>query len=256
MNLAQIIPGALRRTPERPARTNDGPSDARYEIKLLCQGLAYERVMTELRLHQCALRTLHPSRRVQSVYLDTHDRRALEDNLAGISNREKVRLRWYGHGVDEVQGTLERKIRQNLLGWKLTFKYPEPIRVSGTSRLGFVRSLWRAAPPEFRSVLEAGLEPAQWISYTRDYLITGDGAIRVKVDHDVRSADQRNRAALSFDCPTPTPNVAIVECKVARHGYDALREFLNTMPLVIDKCSKFVIASDPAAAPIVSMLPG
>ena len=256
MSIARFIPGVLRRTPERRARTDDGPGPARYEIKLLCQGLADERVVTELRLHQCALRTLHPSRRVQSVYLDTHDRRALEDNLAGISNREKVRLRWYGDGVDWVRGTLERKIRQNLLGWKHSFSYPEPIRVNGVSRLRFVRSLWQAAPPEFRAVLDDGQEPAQWISYTRDYLITGDGTIRVTVDHDVQSADQRDRAALSFDCPTPTPNVAIVECKVARHRYDALREFLNTMPLVIDKCSKFVIASDPAAAPIVSMLPG
>ncbi|MCH8270691.1 MAG: VTC domain-containing protein [Planctomycetes bacterium] len=255
MNLARIIPGARRPRPERPARTNDGPSDARYEIKLLCQGLAYERVLTELRLHQCALRTLHPSRRVQSLYLDTHDRRSLEDNLAGISDREKIRLRWYGDGVDWVRGTLERKIRQNLLGWKRSFSYPEPIRVNGASRLGFVRSLWHAAPPEFRAVLDDGQEPAQWISYTRDYLITGDGTIRVTVDHGVRSADQRDRAALSFDCPTPTPNVTIVECKVARHRYDALREFLNSMPLVIDKCSKFVIASDPAAAPIVSILP-
>ena len=255
MSLARFIPGVLRRTPERRAPTDDGPGDARYEIKLVCQGLAYERVVTELGLHPCALRTLHPSRRVQSVYLDTHDRRALEANLAGISNREKVRLRWYGDGVDSVRGTLERKMRQNLLGWKRSFSYPDPIRVNGASRLGFVRSLWRAAAPAFRAVLDDGQEPAQWISYLRDYLITGDGAVRVTIDHDVRCADQRDLAALSFGLQTPTPNVTIVECKASRAHFDVLRELLNTLPLVVDKCSKFVIASDPASGPIVSMLP-
>lgn len=255
MSIAQIIPEALRRKPERRVGTDDGPDDARYEIKLVCQGLAYKRVMMELRLHQCGLRTLHPSRRVQSLYLDTHDRRALEDNLSGVSHREKIRLRWYGDGIDLVQGTLERKIRENLLGWKHTFKYPEPLRVNGSSRLGLLRSLWQAAPDEFRAVLGGGLEPAQWISYTRDYLVTGDGAIRVTIDHNVLCADQRDRASLSLAYLTPTPDITIVECKVDRHRYELLREFLSTMPLVIDKCSKFVIASDPASAPIISVLP-
>ncbi len=233
----------------------DGREDARYEMKLITQGMAYKRVLTELRLHKCALRTLHPSRRVQSVYLDTHDGRALEENLAGSSDREKVRFRWYGDETEVVRGTLERKIRRNMLGWKKTHRYDRDIRVAGASRLAFVRSLAEGAPAAFRSVLVEGFEPAQWISYTRDYLTTADGSLRVTVDHNIRCVDQRNRALLSMRYATPVPNVTIIECKTAQDRYDSLRYLLNTLPLVIDKCSKFVIASDPHSAPIVSMLP-
>jgi VTC domain len=232
-----------------------GREDARYEMKLVTQGMAYRRVLTELRLHRCALRTLHPSRRVQSVYLDTHDGRALEENLAGASDREKVRFRWYGDETGCVRGALERKIRRNMLGWKETFQYSGDIRVGGASRLAFMRSLIQGASTAFGPVLSEGLEPAQWISYTRDYLTTADGSLRVTIDHNVRCADQRNRATLSMRYTTPTPNMTIIECKAAQDRYDALRNLLNTLPLVIDKCSKFVIASDPPSAPIVSVLP-
>lgn len=227
----------------------------RYEMKLVTQGMAYKRVLTELRLHKCALRTLHPARRVQSLYLDTHDGRAVQENLAGTSDREKVRFRWYGDETGHVRGTLERKIRCNMLGWKETYRYSETVQVEGASRLAFVRSLLKGVPPRFRAALEDGLEPAQWISYTRNYLTTADGIVRVTIDHDIRCSDQRDRAVLSMRYTTPTPNVTIVECKAPQDRYDALRNLLTTMPLVVDKCSKFVIASDPHSAPIVSMLP-
>ena len=231
------------------------PQNVRYEMKLVTQGMAYKRVLTELRLHKCALRTLHPSRRVQSVYLDTHDGRALQENLAGASERQKVRFRWYGDDTGSVRGTLERKIRLNMLGWKETYHYTKALLVEGASRFAFMRSLLDGVPPRFRSVLEEGLEPVQWITYTRDYLTTADGSVRVTIDHDIRCSDQRDRAVLSMRYTTPTPNMTIVECKAPQDRYDALRNLLNSMPLVVDKCSKFVIASDPPSAPIVSMIP-
>ena len=71
-----------------------------------------------LRLDRAGIRTLYPERLVQSLYLDTTHGRALEENLSGLSRREKLRLRWYGPRSDTVAAVLERKCRENSLGWK------------------------------------------------------------------------------------------------------------------------------------------
>ena len=135
-------------------RSDAVPSGAlRYELKLVCQEAAYPRVRMALRLHASAIGVLHPTRRVQSLYLDTPFGQALEDNLAGLSRREKMRLRWYGDEADRVQGTLERKIRENMLGWKESFRLAEPLAVEGVGRRAFVRALAQALPDAWRSTL-------------------------------------------------------------------------------------------------------
>ena len=140
------------------------PGDAlRHEIKLVCEESGYSALRMALRLLPSGLRELHPTRVVQSIYLDTALQRALEENRAGISNRSKIRFRWYGAGRELVQGTLERKRRANTLGWKETLALSESIRVEGAPRAGFVADLARAAGGAWRTRLERGLEPVQWI---------------------------------------------------------------------------------------------
>ncbi|MDP2729354.1 MAG: VTC domain-containing protein, partial [Dehalococcoidales bacterium] len=63
----------------------------------------------------------HP-RFVNNIYFDTVDMSAYQDNLIGISDRLKVRIRWYGElfGLIE-EPVLELKIKRGFLGGKLKF---------------------------------------------------------------------------------------------------------------------------------------
>ena len=78
----------------------------RYELKFACQEAAYERVRSVLHLHPAGIRRLHPTRTVQSIYFDTPFGRALEENRAGVSRRNKLRLRWYGSRTEVAEGVL------------------------------------------------------------------------------------------------------------------------------------------------------
>ncbi len=230
-------------------------ADARYEIKMACQEAAYEHVRTVLSMDPAALRTLHPSRRVQSLYLDTPTGTALEENLAGISHREKIRLRWYGDEGHGVAATLERKVRENALGWKDTFRLPGTIDVEGVPRWTFMQRLGELAAPNWRAALQNCLEPVQWITYLRDYLRTADGRVRVTVDRELRAADQRFEPALTSRRRTALPRICVVEAKCAPDDYDAAQSLLARLPLFVDRCSKFVLASDRAHGPVPSMFP-
>lgn len=235
------------------ARSTEGLErpDLRHEIKLVTDEEALPRVRMLLRLDRAGLRTLYPPRLVQSLYLDTTKQRALEENLAGLSERRKLRLRWYGAGTATVQAHLELKCRANSLGWKWQLDLPEPLELAGRERRALVAELERRADPVWRERL-AGLEPAQWVRYRREYLTTADRRVRVTIDRDLELFDQRLLARVSDRRRTPSPRVLVLEVKCAPEDLAAARDLIGRLPFPAGRCSKFVLASAPDSGPLVS----
>ena len=250
--------GAEREAAERETaeRETMDSRDARYEIKMACEESGHAEVLMALRLHGLALREQHPRRRVQSVYLDTPMNAALRANLAGVSRREKLRFRWYGESVDVVRGRLERKVRENTLGWKHVLPLTSDVRVAGAERGAFLRALVEASDESWRAELEKCLAPVQWVSYQREYLASADGAVRVTLDRELRTWDQRVRRRLSCEGWSPVPRLLIVEVKCAPKHHARATGLVARLPLVVGRCSKFVLASEPAHGPLPSYLAG
>ena len=217
--------------------------DVRYEIKMVGQAAAYHRLRMFMRMDRSGLRELYPPRIVQSIYFDTLMGKALEENLAGISHREKIRFRWYGPAQDRAQGILERKVRENMLGWKDLLPIDEEIELEGTRRSDFATKIYSHLTPEWNDVRATQLIPVQWIRYAREYYNAGN--VRVTIDRKLSTWDQRPRQTLSTRCQNPTPDVLIVEAKCGKEHYDELQELVGRFPMFADKCSKFVYASLP-----------
>jgi hypothetical protein len=241
--------------PETTA-TEDARPDLRYEVKIVCHADAYPSVRAHLDLCDEVVRRLHPTRRVQSVYLDTHDGDALEENLAGVSRRAKLRVRWYGTAARGVRAVLERKVRVNTLGWKDLWRLPEPIDVAGADRHAFMAALRGAADARWAERLSGELGPAQWVAYTREYLATADRRVRITLDTDLWLCDQRARARLDARFPTPIPRLLIVELKAPEDAYDAVQALMHRFPAPQGKSSKFVLASSPGESAVASLLGG
>jgi hypothetical protein len=232
----------------------DARSDLRHELKFACHAGSVDALRTALRLDRAGLGVLFPPRRVQSLYLDTTFGRALEENLAGIGQRRKLRFRWYGAGAQRVRGTLELKCRENTLGWKETLALMDEVQVEGAGRHAFVQELARGAPPAWSERLHHGLEPAQWVAYTREYFTTADRRVRVTLDQDLALCDQRLRARLSARARSPAPNLAVLELKCSQDDVEAAEELVARLPIQLGRCSKFVLASQAADGPIPSFL--
>lgn len=231
-----------------------GGDELRYEIKLVGEAWLRAELASRLFQHPVGLRRAYPARRVNSLYLDTHGGRALEENLDGLSHREKLRLRWYGAEAGPLRVQLERKVRENQLGWKDRFVFPEPVRIDGERRAALMTSISGSVPPPWREAV-AGLEPVQWIWYRREYLATRDGRLRVTLDTSLRAADQRDRVRVSQAWPTPVADVVIVELKAAPGDENLVAEVVANLPPPVDKCSKFVLASAPEEGPLRAVAP-
>jgi hypothetical protein len=217
----------------------------RYEIKTIVAESDLPRVRSELRLLPTALRPLHPDRTVQSIYFDSPENDAVESNLAGISVRSKLRWRWYGASVDAAKGRLEHKLRINGVGSKDTYEIEDPLPIRGVDRRRFMIELERLLPAAARAQL-IGLEPAQWIRYHRSYLGSADGNLRVTLDSELTTFDQRMHARLQCDAATPLPRIGIIEVKADDDQREAAESFVQGMGWRPGRCSKFVIASCPS----------
>lgn len=226
----------------------------RYEFKLVCQESARAQVLMALRMNPAGLKPLYFPRQVQSIYFDTSGGKSLQENLAGISHRRKIRFRWYQDPSIEVDGHLEMKVRENALGWKHVLPFEEKVSVEGVSRRAFMKQITEGLTPAWRVNFELGMEPVQWISYMREYFISSNGKVRVTVDHNLKSWDQRSQWRLTRKYISPPQRLIIVEVKCSLEDYDEGHAVVSKLPLVVGKCSKFVMASNPLEGPFPSHL--
>ena len=225
----------------------------RHELKLVSEEASYPEVRMALRLDRSAIRTLHPRRLVQSLYFDTPFQRALEENLAGLSRREKLRLRWYGAETAVVEAVLERKRRENTLGWKESVRVPGALQLGGRERRGFMDELESRVDPAWREHL-AGLEPVRWVRYWREYFTSADRRVRLTLDRELAFFDQRPLARLADTERMPSPRLLVLELKCAPEYLDAAREIVARLPIPLGRCSKFVLAAEPLSGPLPSRL--
>lgn len=223
----------------------------RYEVKLVGAEHDLGRVRADLSLRPAALRPLHAPRVVQSIYFDTPEGRAVDENLAGISKRTKLRLRWYGEASTGVMAQVECKRRESGLGSKDVHALPDAIDVAGRSRHAFVRELRGRLPDSLREALN-GHEPVQWIRYRREYLGSHDRGLRVTIDRELQTFDQRAAIRLQCRFATALPALLIVELKADERDRDAIEQCVQGIALPPSKCSKFVLASSPDEAPQIS----
>ena len=216
----------------------------RYEVKMQCRAAAFDTLRFLLCSHEMALYAPYPPRLIQSIYFDTQDGRAARENISGQSTRAKLRFRWYGAATDKVDGSLELKQRDNALVSK-TRTPLESIRISGETRRSLMTMLHEQTPPPWRSLLEEGQEPAQWIQYERHYFAARHCPLRVTMDRNLRAWDLRDTFVIRPTAPTPLPECIVVECKAPPENYDDIQSIVRSIPVQRTRCSKYLMACMP-----------
>ena len=222
----------------------EDPTQLRHEVKIVCERAVADTVESQLLLSTAAIRPLYPDRVVQSIYFDTERGRFLDDNITGISNREKLRFRWYGAESASATGTLEKKIRHSNLGRKQTHRLEAALAIAGKTTREFATALREACSPTWRPELD-GLRPVQWIRYQRRYLTTFDRRVRVTIDNDVRTVDLRSSPVLDPRRTEHRRAITIFELKAPQAHEAAIADLLASVRALRSKCSKFVLASAP-----------
>ena len=219
-------------------RRIDGP---RRELKIALDHEDLPWVTSLVRLHPAGFRKTHPGRWVNNVYFDTPSLQNYEDNVAGIANRRKLRLRWYGDLERGSTPILELKLRKNGWGWKIRYSVDALETVAGRPWGEILSRLREAMDPEDRPAIEEDHAPILVNRYYREYYRSPWEDCDLTVDTGFRFFDQRLAAQPNLSRPVPLDRGMVIELKFPAGGEQAVQEIASRFPLRLTKSSKYVI---------------
>ena len=161
----------------------------RFERKWIFKSNNYLVLINSLIRSNLFFKKHHPKRRVNSIYFDTSNYASIRENLDGVSNKKKIRLRWYGNTDRITNPILEIKSKKGFETKK------ENIKISELDNLIF-RSLKNLEIIQNkineRIKTKKTIYPILTTNYDREYYISYNDKIRATVDYNLKSRFLKN----------------------------------------------------------------
>lgn len=200
----------------------------RYERKYRIENQHYLQVYQEIMGISGAFHTAYPDRWVNSIYLDNINYSALRENLSGVSNRSKYRMRWYGKDYTMISNPiLEQKVKANLLGYKnlknLSSTRLNPANIREKLNIDFLKNL--------------NIEPVVMVRYLRTYLESIDRRVRITIDRNLQYRGINNFHIDPFEI---RDEAIILEVKYDKDIEGEIDDILQAIKYRLTKNSKFV----------------
>jgi hypothetical protein len=204
----------------------------RYERKYRIEVLSPDLVNQGLKLHPSGFRKLYPERQVNNIYFDSIGFNTYKENVAGLEQRQKFRVRWYGSDVLNIDNAvLEIKLRQNNLGDKISI----PIKGFSFLNIGDLIAQVNHLCPKTSGVLR----PTLFNSYERNYWTSPDHHFRITVDTELKYAPMIPEAFIGRQL-LHDRFVSILELKYDE-AQDAMADRITQyLPYRLSKNSKYV----------------
>jgi hypothetical protein len=214
----------------------------RFEVKFVCPVEFRDHFALWLRSAPVGFHHGYEDRIVNNVYFDTLDLRDFSDNVTGLSNRLKTRLRWYGDHTAPAAMTLEHKIKRGRVNRKLALPLPG---------LDLANTTWRelagylCAHAEHRSCVVASnfMNPLLRNRYRRSYYVTRGRRVRMTVDSDLTFYDPATTSIMAGGRGLRM-NYDIVEFKTGIDRAEELHRLLRHIPIRVSRFSKYVVGVD------------
>ena len=154
----------------------------RYEIKFVLNELEFIEVKYFLKYINSF--KSYPQRCVSSLYYETYDYSSVKDNISGVSNRKKLRLRWYD---DDTSPKVEIKNKFSRVGNKKTFLVDllDKEAINTLSVRGLNKIIFNHLKKNHNETfLLNQFVPVLKVFYERDYYETNRG-LRITIDKNI-----------------------------------------------------------------------
>lgn len=206
----------------------------RYEIKVALQ--PYEVITFRSWLASAVDFSRHfPSRFIHSIYLDNQDYGAAKDNIDGLGNRMKARIRWYDQSNNNAR--LEAKIKQDRLGRKIVssadISVIKFLELNTNERIKFLSNIdvFNDSISNFKL-----FHPTIGVHYRREYYISLNKQVRMTVDSEISFED-----IISKSASKTASGKIIVEFKFSPTSNHYVSHLFENFPFYPTKNSKYVL---------------
>jgi SPX domain protein involved in polyphosphate accumulation len=221
--------------------------DWRYERKFLIEDYSEAEVINSIKQHPAIFSNIFHSRQVNNVYFDSLAFKNYIANVEGVSDRQKIRVRWYGARFGRIENpVLEYKIKKGHLGRKEYYPLTSFSMSDKAGTFDLLKMMKQATLPsriqhDIRSLL-----PHLANSYTRQYYLSADKRFRLTVDTNMRFFQLDHMHSGSFREQYPGVQSIVMELKYSScEGIDLdAREITSRFQFRVTKNSKYVSGID------------
>jgi len=155
----------------------------RYERKFIISNTDEKKVEHYIKLHPKMFFEIYHERYVNNIYFDSHELQNYYDNINGVFDRIKARIRWYGNLFGEVKKpVIELKIKKGSLGRKFQ-RNLNPFTLSNQICRKEIADIFKKSniPNVIYSKL-LSLKPTLLNRYKRKYYLSSDKNYRITTD--------------------------------------------------------------------------
>ena len=211
----------------------------RYENKFIVNNnLNFINIIKHI--HHLEFKRSYKERYINSTYYDTFNFELARQNIDGLENRYKVRIRYYGK--EEINNShLELKNKNGNNGNKQLFNINQEKFTSGELNLNNLLSKNQKTLDMIDKFYL--LNPILHISYKRNYYISTNKKYRITFDNDITFIKMSNFSNINL-IKTFTGvkfKKNIMEFKYDLDNYFVAREITSKLPCRLTSCSKYLI---------------
>tara|TARA_B100001540_G_C15581583_1_gene539801 strand:- start:24 stop:698 length:675 start_codon:yes stop_codon:yes gene_type:complete len=207
----------------------------RFERKWLFRSNNYLALINSLIRSKLFFRTQYPLRKVNSIYFDTLDYISIRQNLDGVSNKKKIRIRWYGDKNIITNPIIEIKSKKGFETKKESMSIRE-LHGLKLFRLKNLKILKETLNTKLKQ--KKIIYPVLTTHYEREYFISLNEKIRATIDYNLKSVFLNNLSQI--DIIKNFKNICILEFKYPTSLDKYVRKNLKDISLRLSKNSKFV----------------
>ena len=213
--------------------------EIRHERKFLCEALSpgdIEWMVKSLPEHFVKS---WPDRVVNNVYFDNRTFYLYHLSSEGISDRKKIRIRWYGDTFGKnIPAYLEVKSKIGLVVEKLNCRLGNLNITPGMIiKNGFTGFVPRTVPVELRSDLQV-MNPVLVNRYLRRYYTSTRMDIRITIDSDLEFALPRHTVQSRFSGRYSSDTILEIKYPTALDEY--MPSLTQKFPFRLARVSKYV----------------
>ncbi len=219
-------------------------TEFRYERKFLVDQLDPAQVRAMVKRHPGMFYEPYPPRYVNNLYLDTKSMDNYFDNVNGVGDRRKVRIRWYADLFQDVETpALEFKLKQGLVGVKHVYRLA-PFVMDRRFDQRCCQEIWRQSdlPPRVAHTMRA-LNVVLCNRYRRRYFATRDRQFRLTIDTEM-TFYQVKRTNNCFLHRHVDYTHIVVELKYLESMDEQAQRMAAYFPFIVTKSSKYVAGID------------
>ena len=190
----------------------------------------------------------YENRYVNSLYLDSFDYLNYEENLGGISNRSKARLRWYSKKpftkiTKDTDVYFEIKTRTNLFGSKLIHKINFPDYTFSYDQNLMINYSRKILPLKFLPYIDHCSILSLGVSYEREYYETYSKKLRITIDKKIKFLKPNNFKVFNFkQTETYSLDYGVLELKFPKNAYNEISNVpLDFVEITSGRHSKYSV---------------